>query len=242
MQLINMIQDGPPTQDVRFASAVALSNIGQTVNEIRAWFHVQNISELRRFKEISMEVAEIASGMNNISQALIQYGMEDKISKKGNKHGWGIAKAEAIAKAFGAPSQKTLNTYETIGLMIDNKDKIDAVAETVHGLAMNVRNKMGTQEREIAMKQINSFISLIASDQFTEYDIAETRKRVMEMDRFSYRTFQESIFGHAIRHRGNLQNEQNQQLLRIYRKFKGDPRIDVLIDWLEKKEKIPENE
>jgi hypothetical protein len=232
------IWQGDQVHDVRFPALVAGSNIAKTVDQIQGWFKVEDIETHERFTQALGELAELGSGFNNISQGLMILGSEDKVTSNGNKLGWQQSRAEAWARMLGASSNKELRTYEMITLSIDNNEKINAVVDTVHKLAMNARNKIGTKEYSIEMARIRTFLTMIAGDEFTPSDMDEAMKRLLKKDRQSEISLKQSIIGDMIRHRHNTDNAAIVQILDRLKK-QNDPNADELINFLEGRETRP---
>ena len=217
------LYDGENPDNPRFPASLVVSNLGKTVDQVKSWFAIKDIDTLEKFKLSVLEIAELTSGMNNISKGLVILGMKDQVLRNGNKLGWRHSEAEAYAKMFGAPTNKELRTYEAFALMSEHNKKLDAVTETIHEILVNAMNKSPV-EFEKAQERTNTIISMMSkSNNLTPADVLEVRRRLMNKDRKSHISGKQSLIGFLIDQRNNQSNPEVQQAKRILEKFDDDP-------------------
>jgi uncharacterized protein YjgD (DUF1641 family) len=225
------LMDGKP-EGPRYPVIGILSSFYQAIDDMRGWYRTKEVSE-GTAKQMFLEAAELASGMNSYQKGLVMLGMKDKVTTMGNKYGLEFTAAEAYARMFvGIPSMKEEQLFKLIELEKNPKERKKELASFIHKQLVNQEIKAGVQFSEAdKIKRIASFMNVISSDYFTEADKAEVVSQVYKMDEFSYRTVKSSVMANLIKNRQQELTEDSRVTLDILHKLR-DPETQKVLEIL----------
>lgn len=225
--------DDDPVSKPRYPVISVLSGFGKAVDDMQGWWITREVNE-ESFSLMAYEAAELASGMNSYWQGQLMLGMQDKVSRMGNKYGLQVAKAEAYAKMFfGIPTQKEEDLWNLVKSEKNAKGKIKDMAKEIHTQLMNQRNKVGEEDYEIYGKRLNSFISLLDDKHFNQMDKIAVMEEIVKLDKYSFNNTRESVFASYWKRYSDQMTQDRQTTLDILKRSEL-PKAKELADKLEK--------
>lgn len=227
--------DDDPISKPRYPVLSVLSSFGKAIDDMQGWWITRDVNE-DSFSQMAYEAAELASGMNSYWQGQLMLGMQDKVSRMGNKYGLQITKSEAYAKMyFGIPTQKEEDLWDLVKNEKDAKGKIKDIAQQIHTQLMNQRNKVGEDDYEVYGKRLNSFISMLDPKYFNQMDKIAVMEEIVKLDKYSFNKTRESVFA-SYWARYSEQMTQDRQITLDILKRSELPKAKELADKLEKGE------
>lgn len=205
-----------------------MSGIGKAVDDMKGWWTTREVNE-ESFSKMAWEAAELASGLNGYAQGQLMLGMQDKVSKYGNKYGMQTSKFEAYAKMFaGVATQKEEDMWKIVTLAGDAKKEKKEMASLIHQQLMNQRNKIGEADWEVYGKRLNAFVSLLDPKYFTEQDKFDVMEEIVRLDRNSYTSVQASVFADFYKRTGDQMTQDRMMILDIMKRSQ-DPKTQEFV-------------
>ena len=189
------------------------SSFGKTIDDMQGWWITRDVNE-ESYKMMFIEAAELASGFNSYWQGQFMLGMQDKVSRMGNKFGMEATKAEAYAKMFGGiPTQKEEDLWNITKNDRKTKERIEEMGKEIHTQLMNQRNKAGEDGYTEYGRRLNSFISILDDKYFNERDKLAIMEEVIKRDRYSFTTTRESVFASVWKNASDQMTQDRQVVL-----------------------------
>lgn len=189
-----MMIDQDQYTNPRYPVVSVLSGFGKFIDDMQGWWITRDVNE-DTYKRMFMEGAELASGLNSYWQGQLMLGMQDKVSRMGNKYDIQIVKGEAYAKMyFGITTQKEEDLWNLVKNEKDFKARKKELAQNVHTQLMNMKHKAGEEDYDIYMRRLNSFMSTLDPKYFNEMDKIEVMEEITKLDRRSFTETRQSVF------------------------------------------------
>lgn len=223
------IFDGTESTNPRFPFTTTVTAIGRTIDEAHGWFITRKVNDVNEAKIIALEAAELSSMGSNYSKAAVMLGHKDQITKFGNQLGMQYSMAEVYARlGFGIGSGKEMTLYEASKILSDIKSSKKEIAKDIHIQLMNMRTKVGEKDFAQYSKRLNSFISILPEEHFSQQDKMDIVEEVLSLDRRSYIDKKQSIMMDVWSHSNQQLTEERKQAIDVLSR-NPDPSIQAFI-------------
>lgn len=230
-ETLKLFDDAPAGP--RYPAFGMISSFGQAAEDIQGWWTTREVNE-KNFKQMAFEAAEVASGFNSYTQGLLMLGMRDKVTKNGNKYGLEFTVAEAYAKmTLGIGTQKEEDLWKLVELERDISGQKHEMAKVIHRQMLNQRVKGNEENYADHVRKLNSFISMLDSQHFSEADKIDVITELEKLDRKSYTTIKQSILVDHWKYHQEQRTEEWKRVDDILRRS-TDPEIQRYIEALDK--------